>query len=271
MSPRAALADLAVPGDDEPMRAVLVHRDREEAKDCIRRLAEAGYETELICQVTPAILREMASRPPDAIIIDLSRVPSHGKEVAWACLQRKTLRTLPILFAGGEPAKVEAMRPQFPTMVFTNWGRIKSALRSAKPRPDAKPPGLMPHDTPLLKKLGILPGRTVLLIDEPAGIEDTLGPLPEGASFFRPREGADVVLLFVRSRRDFVDGLPAAWRASAAKAKLWVAYPKKTSGLKTDLDQQFVREYAITQGLVDYKICAIDAVWTGMCFSARKT
>ena len=124
--------------------------------------------------------------------------------------------------------------------------------------------------TPLPKKLGMAPGTTLRLHDAPGNFETTLGPLPEGSRLLRGgRARGDLGLWFVRSRRDLERGV--ARRAAGIPPKgLWVAWPKKASGVPTDLAGSDVRRAGLAHGLVDYKICAVDAVWSGLKFAPRR-
>jgi hypothetical protein len=121
--------------------------------------------------------------------------------------------------------------------------------------------------TPLPKKLGISDGSFVALIGAPDGFEDQLVPLRVGVSFVRrATNGADVVLFFARSRGDLAKRLIALVRKLPARGGLWVAWPKKSSGVATDLAESDVREAGLALGLVDNKVCAIDDVWSGLRF-----
>jgi hypothetical protein len=127
--------------------------------------------------------------------------------------------------------------------------------------------------TPLPKKLGIKTGSVVALVGAPEGFaKDTLGPLPAGAAL---REGTrspfNVGLLFARSKTDLARRFPAAAKAMANPGALWIAWPKKASGVMTDLDGNVVRDFGLAAGLVDYKVAAIDATWSGLCFARRKS
>lgn len=125
--------------------------------------------------------------------------------------------------------------------------------------------------TPLPKKLGIKAGSRVALIGAPVGFERTLGPLPDEATVRRSARGiAQVVLLFAPSARDLARRFPGAARAMGQPGALWVAWPKKASGVVTDLAEGQVRDFGLAAGLVDYKIAAIDATWSGLCFARRK-
>ena len=126
--------------------------------------------------------------------------------------------------------------------------------------------------TPLPKKLGIKTGSKVALLGAPPGFAGkTLGALPEAAVVrSHSRSLFDVGLLFARSKADLARRFPAAAKAMGKPGALWIVWPKKSSGVETDLDGNAVRDFGLTAGLVDYKIAAIDAVWSGLCFARRK-
>lgn len=124
--------------------------------------------------------------------------------------------------------------------------------------------------TPLPRKLGIKPGSVVVLLHAPVGFEGVLGELPDGARLRHGARGAgDVVLLFAGSRSALERGFPAARRVLAPGGRLWIAWPKKASGVATDVAEGDVRAHGLARGIVDYKVCAIDAVWSGLCFAVR--
>jgi hypothetical protein len=116
--------------------------------------------------------------------------------------------------------------------------------------------------TPLPAKLGIKPGRTVLL----DGAPPTLGI--DGHTRLRA-SSYDVILLFAPDRARLVRRwTPLAARLTTA-GRLWVCWPKRASGLQTDLSENDVRDYGLGQGLVDVKVCAVDEVWSGLAFVRR--
>jgi hypothetical protein len=123
--------------------------------------------------------------------------------------------------------------------------------------------------TPLPRKLGIKPDSTVLLIGAPAGFD--LGDLPGGAVLHRrPGTGPyDVVLTFCPDMATLRNCFtPLARRLTTAGA-LWIAWPKKASGVRTDLTENVVREHGLAEGLVDVKVAAVDATWGGLKFVVR--
>jgi len=220
-------------------------------------------------------LRRLADDPPDAFVIDLSRLPSQGRDMGLWLRQRKATRGVPIVFVGGEPAKVARARKLLPDAVFTEWKRIRGDLRRALQAPPEKPvvketmAGY--SGTPLPKKLGIKADRVVALLGAPAGFERTLGELPEKVRIRRQARGrADIILLFSKSQADLARRFPAAARALAEGGGLWIVWPKKTSGIASDLTQTEVRAFGLARRFVDYKICAVDATWSGLLFARRR-
>jgi hypothetical protein len=117
--------------------------------------------------------------------------------------------------------------------------------------------------TPLPRKLGIKDGSRVRLVGEPEGFARALGVPP------RRRGDADVIVLFAHSALDLSRTFPAARKALRQDGGLWVAWPKKASGVSTDLTEASVRGFGLAQGLVDNKVCAIDDTWSGLRFVVR--
>jgi len=124
--------------------------------------------------------------------------------------------------------------------------------------------------TPLPKKLGLKEKQRLLLLHAPAGFSH--GALPEGVrtgTRLAGKEPLDVIVLFVKARAELErQFLPAAKRLTPAD-RLWVAWPKKASGVKTDLTEHDAREVGLPEGLVDNKVCAIDETWSGLQFVWR--
>jgi hypothetical protein len=120
--------------------------------------------------------------------------------------------------------------------------------------------------TPLPQKLGIKEGHQLALLSAPKGFEKTLGALPFGVATREALKGKplDVVVLFVTAKKQLVKELPKVRKAMAPACGFWVAWPKKASGLETDMTEHVVREVALPTGLVDNKVCAIDETWSGL-------
>jgi hypothetical protein len=125
--------------------------------------------------------------------------------------------------------------------------------------------------TPLVKKLGIKPGARVAVIAAPPGFDRALVGLPPDVRLLTRAAGApDLVIWFVRSRRDLDARAPRIAGLIAMGAGLWIAWPKKASGVKTDVVEDLVRGAGLAHGLVDYKVCAINETWSGLKFSRRR-
>jgi hypothetical protein len=127
------------------------------------------------------------------------------------------------------------------------------------------------YDTPLVKKLGIKPGHRLLLVNEPDGFRDLLIGLPEGVeSEFGDDELVDVIVFFSIVAADVERQLPRLKRRLQPGGGLWVAWPKKASGVPTNVTFEVVQPAGLATGLVDNKVCAIDTTWTGLRFVYRK-
>jgi hypothetical protein len=121
--------------------------------------------------------------------------------------------------------------------------------------------------TSLPKKLGIKDGSRFAVLDPPKGFARTLGELPDRATLQEDLAGKaplDVIVLFVTRRAELERRLASVRRRMAPAAGLWVAWPKKTSGVTTDMTEHVVRAVALPTGLVDNKVCAIDETWSGL-------
>jgi hypothetical protein len=117
--------------------------------------------------------------------------------------------------------------------------------------------------TPLWRKLGIRPGDTVTLLDAPTGF--AIADLPEGVEIRRAARGqAAVIVAFHTTRSTLAHRFTTLLRALEVDGGLWVAWPKRSSGVPSDITEDVVREIALPTGMVDNKVCAIDETWSGL-------
>jgi len=128
--------------------------------------------------------------------------------------------------------------------------------------------------TPVATKLGIKEGSTVVLVRAPEGFETVLEPLPRGVDLRRRlpsggRRTVDVALLFTTSLADLDRRFPDVAAALRPAGGLWVAWPKRSSGVQTDASENPVRDIGLAHGLVDNKVCAMTDVWSGLRFVRR--
>jgi hypothetical protein len=119
--------------------------------------------------------------------------------------------------------------------------------------------------TPLVKKLGISPGAVMLVKNEPKDYWDWISPLPQGAVVkVRVVSGLTFVHLFVKSPAEFKKEVLSVKKALVPDGMIWISWPKKSSKVPTDLDENLIRDFALKNGLVDVKVCAVDEVWSGL-------
>ena len=255
----------------------LVSWNDDDAQKRARELRALGFKVESRplseCGGVVGHFRDLA---PDAVVLDLDRLPSHGREVGTMLRDSKSTRHLALVFAGGAADKVERIRGELPDAVFTAWDAVGDAVRAAIAHPVANPVKARSHTeksagTPLVQKLGIKAGMQVAMLGGFEGFEELLGDLPEGSAVTK-RFGTDtrLGLYIVRSEREMVDAYEHAAARLPEAASFWVIYPKQTKKAKTSFNENDVREQGLARGFVDYKVCSVSAEWSGLKFSRRR-
>jgi CheY-like chemotaxis protein len=255
-------------------RILLVHWNEKEAKDRARILKSAGHKARFLCDSEKPNLAAIRDSPPDLFLIDLARLPSHGREIAALFRRSKSTRNVPTLFVGGDADRVASARKLVPDATFGAWDKIEASIAKAIKNVPKSPvvPGTMAgySGTPLPKKLGIRENHSVVLVNGPDRFERKLEPLPAGVEFAEDGKGANVALLFAKSEAELVRDFRPLVKGLPEKVALWIAWPKKSSGAVTDLTEDLVRGVGLDSGWVDYKVCAIDETWSGLCFARKK-
>jgi hypothetical protein len=267
-------------------RVRLIHWKASEAAALLENLRAAGYVVNYDERLSSEEIYAIREFPPDAFAIDLSRLPSHGREVATFLRGRKATRHIPIVFVGGAPEKVDAIRKLLPDAVYAAPERLRSALRTAlsnanananRPASPVVPAQMMARyaSRSAARKLGIREESTAALIDPPRNYAGLIGELPAGAALEEILEETPTETLgeTLEAPRPitlwFVHDAPAClpgMRKLAAHTKLWILWRKGSS-----VTQPFLRESAAALGLVDYKICSVDRNWSAMLFARRKS
>jgi len=255
------------------MRRVRVfHWKSKEAEVLVAKLRAAGFEAVHRAETQSPSVRELKESGAVAVVIDLSRLPSHGKYVGAWVRGAKSTRHIPPVFVGGEAEKVAAIRKQIPDAVYSSIAGVGAALKKAIAQPPRDPvvPRQMMETAPgrtAAQKMGIREGSTVGLIDPPADYLKVLGVLPQGVVLEEDsRRVCPLTVWFVHDPGEYEAALPSR-RLLAARSRLWIVWQK---GRRDGLNGNFVREAALAMGLVDYKICSLDGVWTGMVFAVKK-
>jgi CheY-like chemotaxis protein len=252
-------------------RIRLVCWKEELATERARVLRKAGFEVDASPFDPAGMITRLRENPPAVMLIDLDRLPSHGREVAVMLRASKSMRHMPIVFAGGVEEKVARVRQELPDADFTDWAgaplAVKRALKNA-PSIVVQP---IPHmqrytGSALAKKLDLKAGVKAALVGPEEGFVEQLGDLPVGVELqSRISKETKLVLCFVRSS----DELAAAFEI-VHHCSVWIIYPKKAGRHKVDFNQNDVRRAGLAAGMVDYKICAVDADWSGMKFAHRR-
>jgi hypothetical protein len=126
--------------------------------------------------------------------------------------------------------------------------------------------------TPLPKKLGIKEQHEICVLGAPPGFADTLGALPTGARIATKlgKTPLDVIVFFTKQKAELVKRLADLRARMRPAAGLWIAWPKKSSGVATDITEDVIRAVALPTGLVDNKVCAIDETWSGLRLVIRR-
>jgi CheY-like chemotaxis protein len=253
----------------------LVHWNSDEAAPRVSLLRKAGFKVKYE-PPSPAIFREIRKKIPDLFLIDLSRLPSQGRDVALNLRQSKATRFVPIVFVAGLPEKIAVVQRHLPDAIYAEWNSIISAIKKALSNPPQNP--VVPTstlagyaDAPLTKKLGIKTATVVALIDPPADFIKCVGKLPDGVKFTeRMNEKCELVIWFLKQEKALRKRIEKVASQLGDKSGLWIAWPKKAAGTESDLTQNIVRKIGLDSGLVDYKVCSIDQTWSGLKFRRRK-
>jgi hypothetical protein len=126
--------------------------------------------------------------------------------------------------------------------------------------------------TPLAQKLGITPEMAVVLIRAPANYRKLLGPIADSVEFSdKIKNASNFVHIFTKSRGELERRLSILREKVADTGIVWVSWPKKSAGVRTDVTEDVVRSIALPLGFVDVKVCAIDETWSGLKLMVRRT
>lgn len=246
------------------------------ARERMASLAGCGFDIDGSRLNPSGLVRQFKELAPAAVLVDLDRLPSHGREVGVALRQSASTRHIPIVFAGGAPEKLERIRKELPDAVFTDWQNAARVVKRAAAHPPFNPARPAAHmerytGSSLATKLGLKPNLHVALMAAPAGFEELVGDWPEGIEI-QPKFGAssELAIWFVRSAREMADVADHLGVHLRRGVSAWICYPKQSSRYRVDFTANDVRAACLDVGLVDYKICSVNADWSGMKFTRRK-
>jgi hypothetical protein len=246
------------------------------ARERARQLEQAGFEVDASRLNPSGLIGHFRANPPQAVLIDLDRLPSQGAGVAGMLRQSKTTRHIPVVFAGGPADKVERIRGELPDALFTEWSKVAGALKKALRRPPVDPVRPTPHmqryaGASLLRKLGFAPNMQAAILGAPDDFAEKVGALPDGfdaQSKIGPR--TKLAVWFVRSRQELEAGVDYLCARLPEGSSVWIVHPKQSGRYQTDFNQNDVRAAGLAAGLVDYKVCAVDEDWSGLKFARKR-
>ncbi len=252
----------------------LVHLKEEAARDQVARLEDLGFVVDYEI-FSRSVMKKLGETPPDAILVDLDHIPSAARDICLSLRKNKGTRVIPLVFVGGEPAKADGVRELLPDAKYAQWDSITHSLEQAITHPPGDP--VVPDSVmagyagvPLLKKLGVGEGTRICLKHAPEDFDKTLGQLPQGASVSLDLDPDCGITIWFNRSREQLEGDIQSMVPYAERGGLWIAWPKKASGVRSDLSQTIVRKVGLDAGLVDFKVCSIDKTWSGLRFTRRR-
>lgn len=206
----------------------------------------------------------------DAVVINLNRLPSHGREVAIGLRGAKSTRHIPIVFVEGAPEKVATIRELLPDAVYTTWAKLPATLKKLKPLADPIVPKQMMDryaTRTTAQKLGVRENSTITVIDPPRDYARVLGDLPANVEITEDPDTVSSVTVCFAHEPESLPEILELGRRIAGKTKFWICWQK---GKKTGFNDIPIRNSAVALGLVDYKVCSLDSTWSGMVFALKK-
>ena len=249
--------------------------NEEEAAAHAAELGKQGLRVSVVGQGMSGWVGYLRDLAADVVVIDLDRLPSHGREVGILLRGSKSTRHLPLVYLGGVAEKVERLRADLPDATYAKWSEAPKAIRAAIATPVETPVRPVPmmeryRDADLGRRLGVVPGVEVITWGDPDFLVELLGDLPEGVEVRESRSirralktnGTQAVpqlqlwLCVVRAAVEIEAAFGALTASERPKVSGWIIHPKKTSRYKTDFNQNDVRDVGLTYGWVDSKVCA---------------
>ena len=252
----------------------LIHWNEDEAEERTQLLKNAGFEVNPQPPAGSNFLKDLESENPGAVLIDLFRLPSQGRDLGLSIRKRKGTRHIPIVFVGGDPGKVQKIKEILPDAIYGDWDEITTLLDRAG---DINVENLIVPDSvfaayagkPLADKLGIKAGYKVAYINADGQFLSALGELPPDVELVPAKDNtSNLTIWFVETQEKLTLDLDMIISTSKDHP-VWIAWPKKGSAYQSDLTQKIVRQTGLDAGMVDYKICSIDQNWSALIFKWR--
>lgn len=256
-------------------RIHLIHWRVAESKQLAEKLTSLGHTVNNLVPINQQFFKNLRANPPEIMVIDLSRLPSQGRDIGVNLRTHKSTLHIPLIFVGGDPVKVTKNKEILPDAIYCNWDEIETCLHHAiNNPPEARPISNVfagYSGKPLIRKLGIKTDMIVCLLNPPNNFIKKLGELPDGVKFITDLQSpSNIILWFVYQAFELKSTIPAiSQTCKEQQTRVWICWQKKSAGKKSDVTQPIVRQVGLEHGLVDYKICAIDKTWSGLLFTSQ--
>lgn len=245
----------------------MIHREPTEAAQIAGRLRDRGIDATAYQSLGPRGFRQIRAEQPELILIDLMRLPSYGKTMGVLLRENQALRHIPLVFLAGDPKKTAEVKRMLPDAAFASWNDLSSAIALAAERPVSMPRAPRQPARSVAQKLGIEANSTLALWNAPKGLSL---PLPKDVRLAGTGKEADVILVWVSNEAALDRTLPLLAKLMSKGRRVWLLWPKRTSGVETTLTMPRVRELATGYNLIDYKVCAVDTTWSAMAIGPRR-
>jgi CheY-like chemotaxis protein len=246
------------------------------AAERAKLLGNRGFQVTVVSASVSGWITYFRNLALDAVMIDLDKLPSHGREVGTLLRGSKSTRHLPLIFLGGPADKVERIRAELPDASFASWdnpaGFLSKAISTQVAKP-IRPTQMMErsHNHDLARKLGIKAGVPVILWGDTHFLADLLSDAAKCIPFRGRLQPRSLCLCVTRRATDVDAVFGTMTSAYSDGALLWIIHPKKTSRYATDFNQNDVRSMGLSHGWVDFKVCAVDHDWSGLEFARRRS
>lgn len=255
------------------MKIKIIHWKPVEIKDHITRLSVNGSVIDSELFTGPDDFKKLRENPPDAIIIDLSRLPLQGRDIGITFRKYKDTRYVPLIFIEGDKIKTKKVKSLLPDAFYAKWNNIEEILNQAVSKP-VKDPIVYKSSmeaysgSSLNKKLGIKENMVIALINAPEKFSDKFSMIQNCKFVKKMISGRDLTIWFTESEADLNMRIKDIVK-TVGKGGIWIAWKKKNKAAESDLSQVIVRKAGLSHGLVDYKICSIDEIWSALKFGLR--
>ena len=256
------------------LRIYLVHWNDEERIRRAEQLRALGYKVVQEISSSSAFLRKLEEVRPAAVAIDMTRIPSQGRDLGIAIRKRKGTRHIPLVFTGGDDKKLKKVKELLPDAHYCGWEKIGECIENAVKEGAADliiPDSVFAayQGKQIAAKLGIKEGDQLLVLGAPPNLDEILVGLPRATKLTTSMDQhVNLALCFVKTLED-LDRRLVDISDLSRRSPVWVAWPKKKSGVSSDLSQTSIREICMQAGMVDYKICSIDPTWSALLFTWR--